>query len=242
MNSDHKNSDWCSNFKLVGHITDGDSAHIMAAQYIDGTRVVLKCLWTTCEARQTQHIQNELEFARLDCPCLMKYYDAHKLENGWVALELEEVSESQPIDLWPSMSLVDLQQSFLEFAQCIDNFHSAALVHRNIQPSHLLLGKELRMCGFGLSRSLTQPEWLNGDDLECIRFLPPEAQSGGWQRHSDQWAFAKAYEYLRENRGQNLRFNHPLGIKELNAIRIATHSNPSKRFQSCVDFVNELRR
>lgn len=207
---------------------------------MDGSNVVLKFLVGTCKERQVQHIKNARAFAFVDCPLLVRYFDAFQCENGMVSLELEDVRESIPIDWWPSIPLPDLHRIFGEFARCIDNFHAAELIHRNIQPSHLLVGQDLKVCGFGLSLDLTQSDWLSTKNFGSIKFLPPEAKSGKWGRTSDQWALAKTYQHLRENHGRNLRFDETLTKGESKAILIATRPKPDMRYSSCVEFVDEL--
>lgn len=164
-------------------------------------------------------------------------------------------------ELLPMMSQAATALDFLNSRQHKSGQRKVGVLHCNVQPSNLLLyGQTVRLGNFGRARALgaeTIEDSIAAAGFE-MAYTPPEVFDGHLTRWTDQYGLALSYIHLRSgkpafdaassttrliqlHRSGELDFRD-LPPSEVEILRRATAIVPSDRFDSCVEFIDELRR
>ncbi|MCC7065744.1 MAG: serine/threonine protein kinase [Planctomycetes bacterium] len=177
-----------------------------------GRRVALKVLAhdvTTDPTRLARFRREAVTLARLDHPNIVRIYDTGETNgNHWLAMELVpgETLEQRLHELAAqgghrAGSLREVLQILLLVAEALQHVHSMGILHRDVKPSNVLLGRDGRvlLSDFGLARddrspTLTQHGMLAGTP----HYLAPEYLTAGTMSPStDVWALgATLYEAI----------------------------------------------
>lgn len=164
-------------------------------------------------------------------------------------------------ELLPLMQQVATALDFLNSRQHRAGQRKVGVLHCNVQPANLLLyGQTVRLGNFGRARAL------HADMIEDsvaaagfeMAYTPPEVFEGELTRWTDQYGLALSYVHLRAgkpafdaassttrliqlHRSGELDFRE-LPQREVEVLRRATALVPRERFNTCAEFLDELRR
>ncbi len=189
-----------------------------------------------------------------------------------VAMELAEGSLMELLTAYQTEFQANIEHSLLchflgQAAEALDYLNArqhtldgrkVGWQHCDIKPSNLLLfGEDLKIADFGFATPTTSSlnPYLTGGTLD---FAPPEVFRGMVSERSDQYSLAVTYYYLRTSqfpfpsspkkfsRDYSYSRPHPkldlVDIRERKIIERALAINPSDRWESCRQFVQELSK
>lgn len=159
-------------YHLLSRLGGLDSSVYLAERRPGGQRVAIKVLSRDSDVRPAviERFRREAEaLARLDHPGIVGIKDSGE-DNGRLFLVMEYidgeslaemVQRQGPLQPAPAGRIV---QGALE---ALDHIHRAGLVHRNLEPGHLMLDRtgEVRIVDLGLARFLDEP----GSNLTMLR-------------------------------------------------------------------------
>ncbi|GAA5511116.1 serine/threonine-protein kinase [Novipirellula caenicola] len=132
-----------------------------------------------------------------------------------------------------------------------------AIQHCDVKPANIvILGNSAVICDFGLARILTRTQITATSASGTPAYMAPEAIEGKPSQSSDQYSLAISYYHLRTgtlpmkegslfqvlnaHRQGELNFDL-VADPEQQVLRRATEIDWSKRYESNIDFVDELR-
>ncbi len=167
----------------------------------------------------------------------------------------------------PGIPVAELINYIEDAARALDHLHSpkhdlgqgpVSIQHCDIKPQNILIvGDAAQVCDFGLARVLGENR-STANPAVTLAFAAPELlEEGKPGMHTDQYALAVTYYYLRTgmlpfsrndtNTVMLEALEGRLDLSRLNAgektvIQQATARKPSSRFPTCVDMARELRR
>lgn len=119
--------------------------------------------------------------------------------------------------------------------QCLEAvlyIHSCDLIHRDIKPDNLLIGKDgkVKVVDFGLAFDATGKSKLSHDIAGTLRYLAPEVISGvGQSKKSDIWSIGVVLEELAF--GYELSTNELMRIDESSIDRLFLKTRFSKNMR-----------
>jgi len=182
-------------FTLERVIASGGMATVYEASQEDPRRrVALKVmLHGLGSERSRERFRYEAELlGRLHHPGIAQVYHAGVIEGGapgapdtpWFALEF--VEEAQGLTSFAREGGLDLSRRlrlFLEVLDAIQHGHQRGVVHRDLKPDNVLVGREghVKVIDFGVARSLDEAELgrtREGELLGTLRYMSPEQLSG----------------------------------------------------------------
>ncbi|EMI16620.1 Serine/threonine protein kinase-related domain protein [Rhodopirellula maiorica SM1] len=132
-----------------------------------------------------------------------------------------------------------------------------AIQHCDVKPANIvILGNSAVICDFGLARILTRTQITATSASGTPAYMAPEAIEGKPSQSSDQYSLAISYYHLRTgtlpmkegslfqvlnaHRQGDLNFDL-VAAPEQHVLRRATEIDWNKRYESNIDFVDELR-
>ncbi len=147
-----------------------------------------------------------------------------------------------------TFQLDELLTFIQEAAIGLDYLHTAGAGHGGIQPRDILICEgHAKVSDFGLIYSLKSPTYIPLiSSLSTLACMAPELKRGEPSVHSDQYALACTYAWMRlgEPLGQGLTDVTALGTlarAEKHVVETALAQDPDRRFASCTDFASALR-
>ncbi len=159
------------------------------------------------EKAQTSFIQEARRIANLHHPNILPIYNFGHLKDREQPYFVMEYAPRTILDLFRNAD-GSRRQAFAEelisyvqqTAEALHYLHSAGLVHQDVKPANLLLGRsgEILLADFGTTYYLgLQTHASLGEITGTAAYMPPEQWQGNPRRHTDQYAFAICcYEFL----------------------------------------------
>lgn len=223
-----------------------------------------------------QRFNQEAEMvAGLRHPNIVTVYDRGDCDGRlWIAMEYVDGTDAGQLlgDRHPrGLPAGDVVRIVTAIAEALDYAHSRQLLHRDVKPANILIGKEfpkrdqapIMLADFGVARWLGQNSELTGTDMTVgtVTYAAPEQLKGEpIDGHADQYALAAtAYHLLTGTApftntnpavviGQHLSSPPPSvgdGHPELAAFAPvfakALAKNPADRYDRCRDFAAALQ-
>ena len=167
-------------YKVRELVGSGAKAHIYRAEGPDGNRVAIKHLLCNGKADQSairQVVAEHETASKLDHPNLRRSYSIH-FRKKWmrvqeVILVMEYVEGEHLTEYAKSCGMVELADTFLQVARGLRAMHQAGLVHADLKPLNILVGRRgtVKIIDFGQSCPAgTAKQKIQGTP----DFIPPE--------------------------------------------------------------------
>jgi serine/threonine protein kinase len=150
----------------------------------------------------------------------------------------------------------ELLTYFREAAEALDFLHDKQVQHRDIKPDNiLLLGRHVKVADFGLARLQRGQSMNSTASSGTPAYMAPEVWENKVHFHSDQYSLAATYVELRLDRRlypsdslaammvdtlQATPDLAPLDKAEQQVLHRALAKDPTKRYRSCLEFVDAL--
>jgi eukaryotic-like serine/threonine-protein kinase len=151
-----------------------------------GRRVAVKRLFASLAADdvfQTRFLREARMAAALSHPNLVAVYDVGE-EDGLPYIVMEYVEGETLADLMARTGAIDPDRAvdlLLQICAGLEHAHAAGLVHRDIKPQNLLVGRNgvAKIADFGIARTLQATKLtLTGTVLGTASYLAPEQAAG----------------------------------------------------------------
>lgn len=253
-------------YRLVSRIGSGSFGEVWKANAPGGFQVALKFIPCSSEAARVEHRSLKV-IQGVRHPHLLTLFGAWS-QHGYLIIA-SELAESTLLDRFrdsvdqglDGVPRSELLQYIADAASGIDHLNrntsasSHGIQHRDIKPANLFLsGGRVKVGDFGIARPL-----IGAIDEQTGRmtmsFAPPEAYGQQLANTSDQYSLALTYVFLRTGR---LPFSgSPLQVmarkqdgsvelsfltaEERPVLMRALAASPTKRYESCSNFVKTLQ-
>ena len=172
-------------YRLEGLVGRGGSAEVWAAEdEALGRRVAVK-LVTVSSGEDAGIVRDEARLlARLSHPGLVPVYDAGTDDLGrpWVVMELVEGETLADAVKRGALDPDRVAQVGRVLAQALAYVHGQGLVHRDVKPANVLLGRDgrVRLTDFGIARLVDAAKvTATGMTVGTASYLSPEQVTGG---------------------------------------------------------------
>jgi len=172
-------------YRLVELVGRGGSAEVWAAEdEALGRRVAVK-LVTSASGDDSGRVGDEARtLARLSSPGLVPVYDAGTDDAGrpWVVMELvvgETLADAVGRGALPASRVAEIGKVL---AEALGYVHGEGLVHRDVKPANVLLGRDgrVRLTDFGIARLVDAAKvTATGLTVGTASYLSPEQVTGG---------------------------------------------------------------
>jgi len=192
---------------------------------------------------------------------VIKLIDAGITPFPWFVMELADASLRQKMNSMSKKEKIDL---IINLLAKLDRVHHFGIVHRDLKPENILfVNGKAKLTDFGLAKIVTKssrsaissgtPDYMAPEQVSSKRYGDVDWRTDIWQMG------VVAYELLTsetpfkgdsyEEIGMSILFDDPLPLTEFgydegisNAIMKALHKNKEERYQSALEFKNELWR
>jgi TolB-like protein/Tfp pilus assembly protein PilF/predicted Ser/Thr protein kinase len=190
--------DTISHYKILKRIGSGGMGEVYLAEDTKLNRkVALKFLPVQLASDEefTERFTREAQAAAaLNHPNIITVYEVSEYENRpFIAMEYVEGESLKDLIAREELSIGEALDVALQISDGLAVAHQTGIVHRDIKPQNILMGKDgrVRICDFGLAKAkmdvtLTQA----GSTLGTIAYMSPEqAQGKEVGRRSDIFSF-----------------------------------------------------
>ncbi|MFM9966142.1 MAG: serine/threonine-protein kinase [Planctomycetaceae bacterium] len=259
-------------FLIQERIAKGSMGEVFLATQLSLDRKVAVKTVSSKIARNAEMVQRFLRemrwLAQLDHPQIVKVYAAGEHEKTpYAALEFVDGRNLQDwLNERKTLSMSDAVHVTLLCAEALSHAHSKGIVHRDVKPANILIGKlgEVKLTDFGLVKAAIEDVSLTstGVGLGSPQYMAPEQIQDA--KHSDARTdiYALGSTLYQQVTGKfpfpqtdlvdllkaklhgqitPAREINPLIPEKLNlVISKMLEKNPDFRYQTCQELVNEL--
>jgi serine/threonine protein kinase len=254
------------NYHLVSLLGQGGFADVYLGEHVHlGTQAAIKILRTRLTNDDREKFLTEARtIAHLEHPNIIRVWD-FGVENGLPYLVMARAFNGTLRQRYPKGSRLTPEEIIPYVKQVADALHYAhgqRVVHRDVKPENMLLGKnqEVLLSDFGIALVTQSSRYQNTQDVVgTVAYMAPEQLQGKPSPASDQYALGiVVYEWLCGERpfqgsfleifGQHMSVPPP-SLCERNpavppaveqALLVALAKNPQERFGNIKAFANAL--
>lgn len=254
------------NYRLLSLLGQGGFADVYLGEHIHlKTQAAIKVLHTRLTSDDREKFLTEARtIAHLEHPNIIRVWD-FGVENGLPYLVMARAVNGSLRQLYPKgtrLAPAKIIPYVKQVASALHYAHTQRLVHRDVKPENMLLGKnqEVLLSDFGIALVAQSSRYQSTQDVVgTIAYMAPEQLQGKPSPASDQYALGiVVYEWLCGERpfqgsfmeifGQHLSAP-PRPLRELNpaipfaleqAVLVALDKNPQERFGNIKAFANAL--
>lgn len=254
------------NYRLVSLLGEGGFADVYLGEHVHlKTQAAIKILRTRLTSEDREKFLTEARtIAHLEHPNIVKVWD-YGIENGLPYLVMTRAANGTLRQLYPKGTRVKPTEIIPYVKQVADALHYAhaqRLVHRDVKPENMLLGKnqEVLLSDFGIALVAQSSRYQSTQDVVgTVAYMAPEQLQGKPSPASDQYALAiVVYEWLCGERpfqgsfleifGQHISVAPPslcarnpaISPVVEQAIFVALAKDPQQRFGNIKAFANAL--
>lgn len=187
-----------SHYKIAEKVGEGGMGEVYLAEDTKLNRkVALKFLpsqYASDKGLKERFKREAQAAAALNHPNIITVYEVSEYENRpFIAMEYVEGESLKDVIVRKKLSIGGVLDIALQISQGLAVAHQAGIIHRDIKPQNILMGKDgrVRICDFGLAKAkrdvtLTQA----GSTLGTIAYMSPEQAQGKEADHrSDIFSF-----------------------------------------------------
>jgi serine/threonine protein kinase len=254
------------NYRLVSLLGQGGFADVYLGEHIHlKTQAAIKILRTRLTSDDREKFLTEARtIAHLEHPNIIRVWD-FGVENGLPYLVMARAEHGTLRQLYPKGSRLapaEIIPYVKQVADALHYAHAQRLVHRDVKPENMLLGKnrEVLLSDFGIALVTQSSRYQNTQDVVgTVAYMAPEQLQGKPSPASDQYSLGiVVYEWLCGERpfqgsfleifGQHISVP-PRSLREINpaiplaveqAVFVALAKNPQERFGNIKAFANAL--
>ncbi|HLI70075.1 MAG TPA: protein kinase [Ktedonobacteraceae bacterium] len=254
------------NYRLVNLLGQGGFADVYLGEHIHlKTQAAIKILRTRLASDDREKFLNEARtIAHLEHPNIIRVWD-FGIERGLPYLVMTRAVNGTLRQLYPKgsqLTLAEIMPYVKQVANALHYAHAQHLVHRDVKPENMLLGKnqEVLLSDFGIAAVMQSSHYQSTQDVVgTVAYMAPEQLQGKPSPASDQYSLAiVVYEWLCGERpfqgsfleifGQHMSAPPPslcernpaipLAVEQ--AVFVALAKNPQDRFGNIRAFANAL--
>lgn len=249
--------------RLVGW---GRTSYVVSCRGRDGGgRVAVKFLGPKAylDERGRRRFQREFEALQaLDHPNVLQVYDVHLAEPPYMVTEFFAGSDLRKlVEQGRTFFIKESLRIGVALCSAVAHAHSKDVIHRNIQPSNVLMNysNDVKLIDFGMAR-LSQESDVSADGLVMgeWEYLSPEQFAGcpdGPTREMDIFGLGATLYYVLTgrppySRGKGLQRQRNPDVDELNpgisdglreAVQRALNEDPMERWGGAEEMLEALR-
>ncbi|MCC8179407.1 MAG: serine/threonine-protein kinase [Planctomycetes bacterium] len=172
-------------YELIDILAEGGMGSIFQAKNIETGQItaikILHAGYAKHEEFVNRFIQEARAAGRLSHPNIIKVYNVGKTNNGRYYFTMELVKGSTLTQKIPSLSREEAAILFLDIADALAYAHKRGIIHRDIKPDNILIGKdgEPKLTDLGIAVLDKQELTQSGPRvLGTPHYMSPEQASG----------------------------------------------------------------
>jgi len=196
------------NYRLVKLLGQGGFAEVYLGEHIHlNTQAAVKLLYTRLASEDVEKFRNEARMiARLLHPHIVRILD-FGVERGAPYLVMDHAPNGTLRHRHPKGTRVPLPTVAIyvkQVAEALQYAHSQRLIHRDVKPENMLLGRnnEVLLSDFGIALTAQSTSFMSPQDVAgTIVYMAPEQIQAHPRPASDQYSLGiVVYEWLSGNR------------------------------------------